>query len=290
MNVKNFIDLHVHIGPEIIPRKFTVQEIVKEEKGKLAGMALKNHFYPTTPMIGSSRENNPILIGSITLNNYIGGLNADAVRSAAEISKKPIIVWFPTINAANFLRRSEYEIPKEWAGKDIDSKPSKKVNGINVLDKKGNLSESTIMVLKSIKENNCILATGHISWQESKKLVEEAVKMGIKKIIITHPIYQKINMPLNVQKELARNDGVYIEQCYSMYSIDKISITKITNQIKSVGAEKCILTSDVGQLKSPAPSKALKKFAKLLKKQGVTEKEIELMGSKNPRTLIAQIA
>ncbi|MBI2085208.1 MAG: hypothetical protein HYT71_01710 [Candidatus Aenigmarchaeota archaeon] len=50
----------------------------------------------------------------------------------------------------------------------------------------------------------------------------------------------KIGMPISVQKELAKNKGVYIEQCYSMYSIDKISMEKIAEQIKKIGAEKCI--------------------------------------------------
>lgn len=284
--IKNFIDLHVHIGPEIIPRKFTVQEIVKEEKGKIAGVALKNHFYPTTPMIVSQKQKGMILIGSVTLNNYVGGLNPDVVYSAAKLSKNPIIVWFPTISARNFLKNSEYEIPKEWVGKNYNSRASKSLKSISILVN-GKLTENAKKVLQAIKENNCILATGHISWKESKKLVEKAVKIGIKKIIITHPIYQKINMPIDVQKELTQNKGVYIEQCYSMYSIDKIPIETIAHQIRFVIPEKCILTSDVGQIKSPSPSEALSNFTKLLKNQGITEKEIELMGSKNPRKLIA---
>ncbi|MBI3412557.1 MAG: hypothetical protein HY051_00560 [Candidatus Aenigmarchaeota archaeon] len=289
MDVRNFIDLHVHIGPEIIPRKFTVQKLIEEETGKIAGMALKNHFYPTVPMIKSAGERSPTLIGSVTLNNYIGGLNAGAIESSAKISENPVIVWFPTINARNFLEKTIYEIPKEWCGGKFESRPSKSVRGIAVLDGNGGLSRAATGVLRVVKENNCILATGHISWQESKKLVEEAVRIGIKKIIVTHPIYQKINMPVSVQKKLARNTGVYIEQCYSMYSIDKISIKSIAGQIKQIGVNKCIIASDVGQIKSPSPSEALEKFAVLLKREGITEEELGLMGAKNPGKLISNV-
>ena len=44
------IDLHIHIGPEIIPRKFTLPELVDYEKGKLRGVGVKNHFFPTIAM------------------------------------------------------------------------------------------------------------------------------------------------------------------------------------------------------------------------------------------------
>lgn len=286
MDVKNFIDLHVHVGPEVLPRKYTVRKIIKEQTGKIRGMALKNHFYPTIPLIKSEDESDLILIGSVTLNNYVGGLNPDAIYASAKLSSKPIIVWFPTINAENFLKKSKYEIPPEWVGKGFKSRLSTEVKGIKIIDGNGKLTEETKTVLKAIKDNNCILATGHVSWEEAKVLVIEACKIGIRKIIVTHPVYQLIDMPIKVQKELAEYDGVYIEQNYAMYSIDKIPIEKIAEQIKAIGAEKCIITSDMGQIISPSPSEALEKFTELLKQQGITEEELRLMGEKNPRKLI----
>lgn len=286
MNIGNFIDLHVHVGPEPIPRKFTAGSIALEEKGKIAGMALKNHFFPTMPMIAAVEQSELLLVGSIVLNNAVGGLNPEVIRASAQLSKLPIIVWFPTISAQNFLNQSTYEIPPEWGGKEFVSRLSSTINGITVVDD-GKLIQEAKAVLQVIKENNCILATGHLSWPEAKLLVEEAVEMGITKIIITHPIYQRIAMPLEVQQELARKEGVYIEQCYSMYFIDDISISEIATQIKAIGAEKCIITSDVGQVNSPAPSAALQVFTELLKKEGITEPELRVMGEVNPRKLLS---
>lgn len=287
MNVKNFIDLHVHIGPEIFPRKFTVSRIIKEQKGKIRGMALKNHFFPTMPLIisgGGSEE--LMLIGSVTLNSYLGGLNPDAIYASAKLSKMPIIVWFPTINAENFLRKSNYKIPQEWVGRGFVSRPLNKGIAIQIIKENDELTEETIGVLKAIKQNDCILATGHVSWKEAKILVEKANKMGIKRIIITHPIYQLIDMPIAVQKELGKYEGVYIEQSYAMHSIDKIPIEKIAEQIKYVGARKFIISSDMGQLTRPSPNEALEKFTELLKGQGITEDELIIMGEKNPRKLL----
>ncbi len=283
MDVRNFIDLHVHIGPEPILRKFTVESITIAEKGKVAGMALKSHFFPTMPMINRAGQNGLLLVGSVVLNNTVGGMNPEAIRASAQLSALPIVVWFPTISAQNFLNQSTYEIPPEWG--ERKSRLSRTVRGITITER-GKLAPEAKAVLQTIKENNCVLATGHISWREAKLLVEEAVRMEIRRIIVTHPIYQRIAMPLEVQQELARMKGVYIEQCYSMYAIDNIPVEEIAKQIKVVGAGKCILTSDMGQVNSPSPSEALEVFTELLKKEGIYEQELETMGEINPRKLL----
>ena len=289
MDVKNFIDLHVHIGPEVIPRKFTTAEIVKAESGKIGGLALKNHFSPTTQMIGTIEEPEDLmLIGSVTLNKSVGGLNPDVIYASARISKRPIIVWFPTISADNFLRQSKYEIPPEWVGAGFESRLSAEADAVRISNAAGELTEETTKVLRAIKKNNCILATGHVSWQDAKTLVRVALMVGIKKIIVTHPVYQLIDMPLEVQKELAQNEGVYIEQTYAMNLIDKIPISKIAEQIKTIGAANCIISSDVGQVNSPNPSEALRTFAMLLNQEGVSEKELKVMGEKNPEQILSK--
>lgn len=276
------VDLHMHVGPEIIPRKFNVSELIKSQQGKLKAIAIKSHFYPTTAFY-RPKSADSFIIDSITLNNYVGGFNADAVITTAQAAKGSIIVWFPTISAKNFLQNEKYEIPEEWVGGRLkNNRLSKDINQLSTLDDEGNIKAEVKKVLKAIKNYNCILATGHISWQESAKLVEVAQQeFGITKIIITHPVYQLIRMPLRVQKKLARS-GAFIEQCYSMYSIDQIPITKIARQIKAIGADRCILSSDVGQKFSPNPSEALTSFADLFVREGISKKELWLMSVINP--------
>lgn len=278
--IKQAIDIHVHIGPEVIPRKFTVANLIKTEKGKIAGMVLKNHFYPTSPFIAEVKRSDKLLLfGGITLNNSVGGLNPGIIYSSGLITDRPIVVWFPTINAENFLRQSKFEIAPEWgkkkgfiARKATDVKAVKLTKGLTNL-------------LKAIKITGSVLATGHISWQESEILVDKALKVGIKKIVITHPIYQRIAMPIKVQKSLAQNE-CFIEQSYSMYAIDKIPISEIVKQIKIIGTQSVILSSDVGQTFSPSPSRALKLFAELLEKEGITKKQLYEMLVINPRKLL----
>lgn len=291
--IRKTIDLHVHVGPEIIPRKFTVPELLRYESGKLKGIAVKNHFFPTIAMNikETLAKEDPFIINSVTLNTYIGGFNADIIRASAQLSSRPIIVWFPTIHAENGLKQQTEEIPAEWIGKQskITLVSSSNISGLSVLDANNQIKPEVIEVLKAIKQYNAILATGHLSWQESRALIRYAImELHIKKIIVTHPIYQKIKMPVPVQQELAKL-GAYMEQCFSMYSIDHIPMQDIVEQITAIGAENCILSSDVGQIFSKSPSEALREFFTLLNKAGISEKELRLMAIENPDQIIANV-
>jgi hypothetical protein len=288
--LKQSIDLHVHVGPEIIPRKFTLPELLEYEKGNLKGIGIKNHFFPTVAMNSIVGTNNaPFVINSIVLNRYVGGFNPDAIRATAALSENPIIVWFPTLHTEKFLNSQKFEIPEEWIEskmrKKIKLRPTKDIKPLFIFDKGGEISQEVETVLQTIKECNAILATGHLQWEEVQALVKVAVeKIGIKKIILTHPIYQKIDMPIEVQKELVEL-GAVVEHCYSMYSIDDIPIQKIVQQIREVGAKNCIISSDVGQIFSKSPSEALADFMFLLEKAGITERETTMMMVDNPAKL-----
>lgn len=287
--IKKAIDLHVHVGPEVIPRKFNVPDLLKNQKRKIRGIGIKNHFFPSVYAPKEVRAGEPFIINSIVLNWYMGGFNPKAVQSVAEISNKPIIVWFPTLHTEGFLASQTYEIPKEWLDESVrDSiilRKTRDITPLRVTDVKGNIRPEVLSVLETIKEYDAILATGHLSWQESRVLVKAAKELyGIERIIVTHPIYQKINMPIMVQKELA-NMGAYIEQCYSMYTIDNIEMKNIAKQIQEVGAENCIMSSDVGQSFSLDPDRALADFAERLEKEGVLKQDIKIMLVDNPAKL-----
>ncbi len=284
--IKQAIDIHMHVGPEPIPRKYTAQELVNVEKGKIAGIVLKNHFYSTSPFIQEVRDVKDIkLFGGIVLNNAVGGLNPEAIYASSLLTDRPLMVWFPTINAENFLRQSKYEIAPEWVNnKNFQARKAKEVKPVMVTENR-TLTKETINVLKVIKKCDSVLATGHIGWEESVLLINKALELGITKIVITHPIYQRINMSAEVQKTLARK-GCFIEIPYSMYAIDKIPIAKIVKQIKEIGARYIILSSDVGQPFSPSPSQALELFAELLKRNGISNADLIQMMVENPKKLI----
>ncbi len=285
------VDLHVHIGPEIIPRKYrSVAELIKSQGTKLGGVALKNHFFPTAPMVPKTKNGTMRIVGSVVLNSFVGGINPDAVYAASTLADGPFIVWFPTVSAKQFLINSAWEIAPEWVDpkKPFIARRSTDVIPLAVTTSSGVLTDSVIHVLKAIQTTGAILATGHISWKESRTVIKKAAAMGIQKMIVTHPIYQKIAMPISVQKELAAS-GALMEQCWSMWRIDNIPIRAIADQIRSVGPEHCIITSDAGQSFSPPPRMALEEFCRALLREGISQKALKRMCIQNPKRLIAMI-
>ncbi|MDY6854885.1 MAG: DUF6282 family protein [Thermodesulfobacteriota bacterium] len=292
--IKNSYDLHFHVGPDILPRKYNVQQLIQKEEGNIAGIVLKSHSFPTiTEIVGSKDMDYHLkLFGSITMNYFMGGFNPSAIYASSIMSKNyPIIVWFPTIHAENHLRHnySNYEIPPEWV-KDPEFKPRIKteLKAVRVTDWNNTLFDKCVRVLKMIKKMNCIIATGHLSWEETEVLVTDALKEGIK-VIVTHPNQKDIAMPLRVQKELARK-GAYIEHCYIMYhdrdNEEDYPLDEMVDKINEVGADHCILTSDAGQIKNPGSNESLKEFVRLLSKEGITRSQFEKMLIKNPESIL----
>lgn len=285
--IKKSIDLHVHIGPDILPRKHNPITLFKGQRNKIQKICIKSHCYSTVSWAKIINEtfDTDFFIGSVTLNNFVGGVNLDLLYADVNVSKIPFIVWLPTLHAENYLKKSEWEVKKEWvADPSFRPRQSKDIRPVKIFEN-GKITKNMLGLLNFIKDFECILATGHVSWQESEIVAEKAFSTGVEKVIVTHPVYQLIRMPIDVQKKLAEM-GAYIEHSYAMYSIDKIGLDDIVNQIKEVGPEYCILSSDVGQTFSPNPDRALYDFADFLIKRGLTHDEVYRMLVKNPEKLI----
>ncbi|MCC6446359.1 MAG: hypothetical protein IT210_23265 [Armatimonadetes bacterium] len=293
--VRESIDMHVHTGPDILPRKYTVHDLVEDQKGKIRGAALKVHSFPSIPEIIAEQENNKndmALVGGITLNYFMGGFNPSAIYASSVMSGKyPILVWFPTVHAKNHLmhNKSPYEIPPEWVG-DPNFKPrlKKELKAISVMDWNDELFDKCIKVLDTIQQTGSIMGTGHLSSKEAEVLTLEGLKRGIK-VIVTHPDQRDIAMPLDTQIRLALR-GAYIEYCYIMWldrdNPEDYPLDEMAHRIKAVGPEHCILSSDCGQLRNPSPSECLREFVRLLEKEGLTRSDFEQMLIHNPRKLI----
>ncbi|MDP3741876.1 MAG: DUF6282 family protein, partial [Candidatus Micrarchaeota archaeon] len=74
--VRESIDIHYHVGPEPIPRLFTPEQL-SCEKGKIRGIVLKSHYHEAiAPKISGL-----LLVSSVVLNNFVGGINPNAVES-----------------------------------------------------------------------------------------------------------------------------------------------------------------------------------------------------------------
>lgn len=286
-------DLHVHSAPDCLPRKMDDIDMGERiTKSTLAGYAIKNHWTATG---GRAKLINRIFpqcdaIGTITLNSAVGGLNPPAVEMAARDGVK--LVWFPTCDNEHEMEYQFNGDPNKkrafWASIVIEMKEQGiQTPTINCLDEKGELKKEVLDILDIIARYDMILATGHISHEEAYKLVPEAAKRGVKKIIITHVSFPTTYYSIEDQKMFV-SYGAKLEQCYTTWKTGKADFETIVEMIREVGAENCIMGTDLGNTKLCYPDEGIIEFSEKLLEAGFTEQDIKNMVVTNPRWLLGK--
>ena len=299
---KPILDLHVHIGPELLRRRYNIISLAKEAQHKHFGFAAKNHFQPTTALATLISEKYEIpIIGSITLNKGVGGINFEAVRAAisgfksntqkSNRKKGRFIVWMPTIHAeAHLIYNNRKDIISKWGSLTKYQCTYPEGTGITILDKRNpnSLNEKTLEVLKLIAKEDLVLATGHLSSQEVELLVKEALNIGIKRIIVTHPFFQATNMSIEKQVDLSKLEGVFLELCYVNLKMDNIPINCYIKLIKIAGPKNIILSSDLGQISNETVGDGWENYFQLLNKEGISQEEFIQMAVDNPHKIVIE--
>ena len=294
--MRGYYDLHLHAGPEVIPRKWDALqagEALRQEG--MAGAVLKSHYFSTVPFVKMARDRGyDNVFGSLTLNHYVGGLNPFALRGSLgmkEADGLPLlrIVWMPTVHAAAHLavRKADgeqYDVPPEWTGGLITGMPVGQVPPISVTDPavQDNLRE----ILRIIAGEGLILATGHISKAEVFHLVPLARQMGVEKIILTHPAYETTELTVEDILQLTPLGGVYAEQSYALMPIDGLTAGQVADYIRGVGAEHTILTTDLGQAARMTSGEGMDLFLRLMEEEGIARADLHTMAVDNPKYLL----
>jgi hypothetical protein len=258
--LKGAYDLHVHTSPDIFPRKLDddTAAIHAREAG-MSALVLKNHFFPTTARAKiSSRRCGIRVIGSITLNQHVGGLNPHAVDAASREGAG--VVWMPTIHSKSTVSSPEVVSMFETV--------VRKENGWIEVMRGDSLVRGAMEVLEVIRDHSMVLATGHLSPPESRALVKKAVEMGVERILLTHPFSSLVGMTVDEAEELlALSGGVFVEMtCFDFCEHIKhpLSMEKVKHIIRRLGTDRVILTSDGGQTYNPFPVEMLRSLLREL--------------------------
>lgn len=279
--VSGAIDMHVHFGPESLMerRQNALQLAYSAREIGLRGLVLKSREYNTVPIALLVSELVPEVevLGSLTLENEIGGLNPSAAISAARMGAK--IIWMPTFSSSNSKSVVEKVLGFKLPG-------SEQV----ILDSSDKLKVEAKEILQIVKDFNIVLASGHISPKETFALAEEAQRIGFNKLLVTHALQGALTSVLcsnDELKQLARG-GVYIEHSFwdvlpTMNAYDPIRIVEL---VKAIGAEHCIMSTDLGQSYNPPAPEGMRMFIATLLRKGLEAKEVEMMVKTNPIKLL----
>jgi hypothetical protein len=265
------IDCHVHSFPDVIKRRVDDVELV--EQARAAGMralVLKSH-------VGSTCERAYLLnrffpdfrvFGGIVLNDTIGGFNPRAVDAALAMGARQ--VWMPTKSAANHCRHL-------GGGGDLAILEGNRLR-VAVRD-----------IVRSVAAADAILATGHLSPDESRVLIEEALALGVRRISVTHPEWGVTAVPVAMQQQFAPSGAVFFERCLVSTQPDVPKHTvfaTIADQIRAVGPATTIAATDYGMPHYPEPVVGMRALIQQLLGAGFNEHEVKLMVQGNPARLL----
>lgn len=282
--LRGYIDIHVHAAPSLFARSVNDLELARGARDAgMRGFVLKAHEESTVSRAELLRLQFPGLevFGSIVLNAFVGGLNPYAADLALRLGAR--IVWMPTGSAANHI--AYYGGPDYAAQKA--SGPLMPQKGICVLDDRGKVRPEVFDIVDRIAQSDAVLATGHLSPEETSALVRLARGRGVQKVLVAHPDLGVTRMPVDLQMELA-GMGAFLEKSYLPLMPDWKSATwgTLIDSIRRLGPDRCVLQTDFGQANHPHPVEAYGAFLRGLREHGVRTPDLYRMGAENPADLL----
>ncbi len=271
ISLQGVIDMHVHSNPDLRTRAYDDFELM--EAGIRVGaraIVIKTHQGTTMDRAYLCNRHNQVvhggdnhftMFGSITLNRVVGGINPVAVETALKLGAK--VVWLPTQSAKGHM---------EKMGQDL----SKCVE----VTRDGKVLPEVKSVLQLVKDHDVVLGTGHISPEECFLVVEEAKKMGIDKVVVTHPEWWIVGMSVEDQLRLVKDYDVYLERCYAQNMGGgkyKSNLPDNVEIIKTCGYKNVMISTDGGQVENPHWELALGEYLDYLADHGIPEDQIYYM-------------
>jgi Family of unknown function (DUF6282) len=247
----------------------------------LAGFALKSHYTSTAEraQVVSALFHDVEVIGTLTLNRAVGGMNALAVEIAAR--ERARIVWMPTVDSpAETAGRTE---PKDrdkvpqWARLQHELRSlGLGVDPVHVTDPDGRVLPDTRDVLRAIARHGLVLATGHLARDDAFAIVDAALEEGVADIVVTHPEFPCQDFSIEDQQALAGR-GCLIERCLSTPLSGKTTWEHVFDGVRAVGVERSLFSSDCGNPDYPPVEDGLALWADRLLGAGFEEDEAREM-------------
>jgi Family of unknown function (DUF6282) len=281
-------DTHIHVSPDVVERR--IDDITLARKFAELGMdgfVLKSHYGSTAERAAVVRAAVPGInaLGAIALNRAVGGINPLAVEIAAREGART--VWLPTVDSVNESHERDApagaKVPV-WVKLQLDLREQGiEIPPVPVVDPhEGTVLPHLREVLGMIARHNMLLATGHLSRDEIFAVVDAALEAGVRDIVITHPEFPSQNLSVADQAALA-DQGALLERCFTTPHTGKVSWEQWIENIRAVGPETSVLSTDLGQVFNPPVEDGMALMVDRLLGAGFTEEEVYVMAVVNTR-------
>ena len=253
--LEGFIDTHIHTAPDVRPRLLNdVEAAISASTEGMQAIVIKSHFEPTSGRAKIAEEVTGFKVfGGVCLNQSVGGLNLEAVKTAASMGGK--FVWLPTVSYSSMeLDRVNVEILEE--------------------------------IINLAAEHQMVLATGHLKVDDIFFVMDTARSIGVDRLLVNHPMTGVVGASLDEQKEMSCY--AYLEHCFvaCMPGHDELDPGLIADAINEVGPSRCIMATDFGQAHNPTPAQGMRMFVNSMLDHGISMKDVRTMCIENPSKLL----
>ena len=269
ISLEGVVDLHFHTGPDSRPR--SVDDIEASRLAAEAGMRailLKNHFTMTADRaaIAMGQVDGLEIFGGLVLNRAVGGINPEAVRQmAAFAGGRGKVVWLPTFDSEYAAASSGGDGPYVSILEDGEPLPA------------------VLEVFGLLAEHDLTLAMGHSAPGEVLRLIPEAKRLGVPRILVTHVFSQGATR--EQMRRMAEEDAIMEIDWLAVHGGNR-TIEDYVSAIRDLGAEAFFMSSDLGQAGNPVHADGLRAYIRAMLDAGVTEEEIDTMIRRNPARLL----
>lgn len=266
--LRGAIDVHAHWSPDpFAERKMDARQLVHAAaEAGMAGVVLKSHELPSQLLAWALQPEVPSvrLYGAVVLDHAIGGLNPDALDAAFRIGTR--VMWFPTFDSA-----WSHETYGRWNARG---------EAITILDDAGALIPVCHDILDLVAQYGATLCSGHLSPAETLTLVRESRRRGIRSIV-SHAT--PFGIPVEVQRELAAL-GAFVEQAgtNTFRERGEEAATAMIADVRAVGAEHVILSTDLGQAANPPAPAGFGSWMERMLDAGFSKNDVRRMVQANP--------
>jgi hypothetical protein len=278
------IDMHVHSHPDVFGRNMDDFDIAHLARAKgMRGILLKNHVTTTADRAAMVMKVVPGIEvwGGIVLNNAVGGINPSAVEWMHRMyGGRGKVVWLPTFESDRHV--------KVLVNKDA--------KGL-VVAPGGQVTPEMEAILKIIARENLVLATGHVHPEEIIAVVRRGRELGVKNMLITHGLTNIPGLTMEQAKEVVQM-GAVIEVCFLQFLTGpnasqawmthwtNVGAKQVAQAVKEFGARSIVLSSDLGQTGNMTHPDGIETMMAAVKREGVSDADIDLMLRKNPARLL----
>jgi predicted metal-dependent TIM-barrel fold hydrolase len=276
------IDMHVHAAPDpLIDTGWDQADVAKKAcDAGMKAIVFKAHTIPTAataPFVqkivdSHALENDKertLVLGGITLNYYVGGLNPAAVEMCAKLGGK--VVWLPSHDSAHHNR--------------VIGEPG----GIELLTPDGEIVPALRTIMEIVAEHDMVLDPCHAGTRERFAVIDAAKEIGIKRIIITHPNWNVTRASVEQQAEMGKKGayvGLFMYGAVPHFNNPNCDPLEVLEIIQKVGPERIVMATDLGTAVNVHPVDGMRLFFRILLACGVDRKDIELMVKRNPAWLL----